>query len=129
MRVSYHKHLSNKGPGSPECLGRDPHGLPLLLLLLAPCGHARLRLVVRCAGLLLLPALCCRCMQKCALQAAVPIEASARLAQHTPEEAKRYASNSSYEMSDVTAAPLTLVQTLLPRPTPAHLLSPCCRCC
>lgn len=49
--------------------------------------------------------------QKCALQTAVPIEVSARLAQHTVEEAKRYAANSSYEMSDMTAGPLKLVRT------------------
>ena len=50
-------------------------------------------------------------LQKCALQTAVPIEVSARLAQHTVDEAKRYAANSSYEMSDITAAPLKLVRT------------------
>lgn len=44
-------------------------------------------------------------LQKCGLQTAVPIKVSARLAQHTVEEAKRYAANSSYEMSDMTAAP------------------------
>jgi hypothetical protein len=50
-------------------------------------------------------------LQKCALQAGVPIEASARLAQHTVEEAKRYSTNCTYEMSDITAAALKLVST------------------
>lgn len=47
----------------------------------------------------------------------VPLEASARLAQHSLDEAKRYSTNSSYELSDVTAAALKLVSTH----TVAHL--------
>lgn len=59
---------------------------------------------------------CCRPVcpavpQKCALQAGVPIEASARLAQHTVEEAKRYSTNCTYELCDTTAAALKLVSS------------------
>jgi hypothetical protein len=53
--------------------------------------------------------------QKCALQAGVPIEASALLAQHTVEEAKRYSTNCTYELCDTTAAALKLVRAHLVR--------------
>lgn len=64
-------------------------------------------------------------LQKCALQTAVPIEVSARLAQHTVDEAKRYATNSTFEMADITAAPLKLVRTLL-HPLAAGSRTCCC---
>ena len=41
----------------------------------------------------------------------MPLEISAKLASHTADEAKRYAANTSYELSDVTATPLKLVGT------------------
>jgi len=53
-------------------------------------------------------------LTKCALQAGVPLEASAWLAQHTLDEAKRYSSNSSCELSDITAAALKLVSNPSP---------------
>lgn len=47
----------------------------------------------------------------CAVQTGVPIDASARLAKHSHEEAKRYSVNSTYELADTTAATLRLVST------------------
>lgn len=48
----------------------------------------------------------------------MPIEASARLAQHSVEEAKRYSTNCMYELSDITAAPLKLVSERHPSSSP-----------
>jgi hypothetical protein len=68
-----------------------------------------------------LPCFACY-LQKCALQAGVPIEASVRLAHHTVDEAKRNATNSTYELSNITAAALKLVSTPKPASSPCHKL-------
>lgn len=50
-------------------------------------------------------------LQKDLLQTGIPLELAAKLASHSADETKRYASNCCYELSDSSAMPLKLVSS------------------
>jgi hypothetical protein len=66
------------------------------------CAHCLLELRRVCATIPMRAASCWR--------SGCVIEASARQAQHTVEEAKRYSTNCTYELCDTSAAALKLVR-------------------